>query len=120
MDFIFRPKPTFFVKESLFSFASAVGKPIHLDMALVNKTRPSYARVKVQVDLLLDFPKCLEMEIVNSNTKESRIEKVKIKCDFLPKYCNECKLKGLDEMECKVLHPQLNPSQEEKRQRYHS
>lgn len=39
--------PTFFVKESLFLLASAVGKTIHLDMATINKTRPSYARVKV-------------------------------------------------------------------------
>jgi len=40
-------KPTFFVKESIFSLATAVGKPIHLDMATINKRRPSCARVKV-------------------------------------------------------------------------
>ncbi|KAG5611139.1 hypothetical protein H5410_022420 [Solanum commersonii] len=34
-------KPTYFVKESLFSLALAVGKPLHLDMATINKTRPS-------------------------------------------------------------------------------
>uniref|UniRef100_M1DV70 DUF4283 domain-containing protein n=1 Tax=Solanum tuberosum TaxID=4113 RepID=M1DV70_SOLTU len=33
--------PTFFVKEVLFSIASAVGKPIHLDQATIKKTRPS-------------------------------------------------------------------------------
>ncbi|XP_070040107.1 uncharacterized protein [Nicotiana tomentosiformis] len=49
--------PTFFVKECLFSLASAVGKPMHLDMATRNKTRPSCARVKVLVDLLADLPK---------------------------------------------------------------
>lgn len=31
-------KPTYFVKESIFSLASAVGKPLHLDMATINKT----------------------------------------------------------------------------------
>ncbi|WMV59282.1 hypothetical protein MTR67_052667 [Solanum verrucosum] len=43
--------PTFFVKECLFSLASAVGKPIQLDLATINKTRPSCARVKGLVDL---------------------------------------------------------------------
>ncbi|KAG5617651.1 hypothetical protein H5410_017475 [Solanum commersonii] len=98
-------KPTFFVKESLFSLASAVGKPIHLDLATVNKTRPSCAKVKVQVDLLADLPKCVEMEIVNSTTTESRVEHVKIKYDFLPKYCKKCMLHN--EQECRVLHPEL-------------
>ncbi|PHU25145.1 hypothetical protein BC332_03477 [Capsicum chinense] len=70
-------KPTYFVKESLFSLASAVSKPIHLYMATMNKTRPSYARVRVQVDLLADLLKYDEMEIVNSITEESRVEKNK-------------------------------------------
>ena len=48
--------PTFFVKESLFTMASAVGKPLQLDLATINKTRPSCARVKVQVDLLAELP----------------------------------------------------------------
>ncbi|KAG5604960.1 hypothetical protein H5410_026452 [Solanum commersonii] len=71
-------KPTYFVKETLFSLASAVGKLLHLDMATINKNRPSYARVKAQVDLLCEFPKHVEMEIFNETTKESRLEKVKI------------------------------------------
>ncbi|KAG5585002.1 hypothetical protein H5410_045436 [Solanum commersonii] len=34
-------------KIALFSLATTVGKPLHLDMATINNTRPSYARVKV-------------------------------------------------------------------------
>lgn len=100
-------KPTFFVKESIFSLASAIGKPIHLDMATINKTRPSFARIKVQVDLLFDFPQFVEVEVINENTKESRVEKVKIQYDLLPKYCKHCKVQGHYEKECKVLHPEL-------------
>lgn len=85
-------KTTYIVKESLFSLASAVENLIHLDMATVNKTRPSFAWVKFQVDLLVEFPKFVEMEIVKSSTNESRIEKFKIRYDFLPKYCKHCKL----------------------------
>lgn len=106
-------RPIFFVKESLFSLASAVGKSIQLDMATVNRTRPSCAKVKVQVDLLAEFPKFVEMEIVNSNTKESTVEKVKIQYDFMPKYCQKCKLQGHEEQECRVLHPELQKNYEE-------
>lgn len=84
-------KPTYFVKEALFSLATVVGKPLHLDMATINKTRPSCARVKVQVDLLCDFPKHVEMEIINAAKKKSRLEKVKIQYYMLPKYCKQCK-----------------------------
>lgn len=41
-----------FDKESLFSLATAVGKPLVIDKATNNQTRPSCARVKVEVDLL--------------------------------------------------------------------
>ncbi|KAG5585340.1 hypothetical protein H5410_045774 [Solanum commersonii] len=101
-------KPTFFVKESIFSLATAVGKPIHLDMATTNKRQPSCARVKVQVDLLANFPKFVEIEIVNEDTKESRIERVKIHYDMLPRYCLHCKVQGHAEEECRSIHPELH------------
>lgn len=52
------------------------------------------------------------MEIVNDITMESRIEKVKIRYDFLPKYCTKCKLQGHDEQERRVLHPKLKIAKE--------
>lgn len=39
--------PTFFGKETIFSLASDIGKPIHLDAATINKTHTSCVRVKV-------------------------------------------------------------------------
>lgn len=47
----------------MFSLASAVGTPLHLDLATTNKTRPSCARVKVLVDLIEDLPKRVRMDI---------------------------------------------------------
>ncbi|WMV51731.1 hypothetical protein MTR67_045116 [Solanum verrucosum] len=44
--------PNFFCEEAIFSLAAAVGKPLQVDVATKNKTRPSCARVKVEVDLL--------------------------------------------------------------------
>lgn len=99
--------PTYFVKECLFSLASTVGKPLHLDMATINKTRPSCARVKVLVDPLADLPKKVRMDIENEATGETRTEWVNIQYDMLPKYCKMCKLQGHDEFECWRLHPEL-------------
>lgn len=55
--------PTYFFKECLLSLASSVGKPLHLDMATINKTRTSCARVKVLNDLLTDLPNKVRMDI---------------------------------------------------------
>uniref|UniRef100_M1CST3 Uncharacterized protein n=1 Tax=Solanum tuberosum TaxID=4113 RepID=M1CST3_SOLTU len=110
-------RPTLFVKESIFSLASVVGKPLLLDVATINKTRPSCARVKVQVDLLADLPKVIELEVRNEDTDTSRVEKVKIQYDLLPKYCQTCKLQGHAEMECRVLHPELKVAVDEEEER---
>ncbi|KAG5586058.1 hypothetical protein H5410_046492 [Solanum commersonii] len=85
-------KPTFFVKEFIL-----VRKPLHLDLVTINKTRPSCATVKELVDL----------EVVNEASNTTRVEKVQVQYDMLPKYCNECKLQGYGEQECKVLYLEL-------------
>lgn len=41
--------PNFFCEAVVFSLAAAVGKPLQVDLATKNKTRPSFARVKVEV-----------------------------------------------------------------------
>lgn len=82
------------MKESIFSLASAIGKPIQLDLATINKMHPSCARVKIQVDLLSDLPKNIEVEVLNETSKVSRIETMKIQYDFIPKYCKHCKVQG--------------------------
>ncbi|KAH0633321.1 hypothetical protein KY284_036107 [Solanum tuberosum] len=73
-------KPTFFVKEFILKTPSS-----------------SCARVKELVDL----------EVVNEASNTSRVEKVQVQYDMLPKYGNECKLQGYGEQECKVLYLEL-------------
>ncbi|KAK4713782.1 hypothetical protein R3W88_019689 [Solanum pinnatisectum] len=99
--------PTFFVKEVLFSLASVVGKPLQLDLATINKTRPSCARVKVQVDLLAKKPEVVQMQLEDENTLENRVVSVRIQYDSLPAYCMKCKIQGHGKEECRVLHPEL-------------
>ncbi|KAH0706418.1 hypothetical protein KY285_010920 [Solanum tuberosum] len=72
---------TFFVKEVLFSLTFVVGKPIQLDLATINKTRPSCGRVKVQVELLAEKPEFVQMQLEDENTLENRVVTVKIQYD---------------------------------------
>lgn len=98
--------PNFFVKEAIFSLAAAVGKPLQVDMATKNQTRPSYARVKVKVDLLGEFPKRINIGVRTASGEV--VEKCfDIKYDYMPKYCAKCKLQGHDEQGCYVLHLEL-------------
>lgn len=90
-----------------FSLASAVGTPFKLDMATIYNTRPSCARVKVQVDLLADLPKKMHMDIEDEVIGSVRTEWVNIQYDYIPKYCKRCKLQGHNENSCWRLHPEL-------------
>ncbi|KAK6773948.1 hypothetical protein RDI58_029187 [Solanum bulbocastanum] len=93
--------PTYFVKECLLSLASAVGKPMQLDLATINKTRPSCARVKVLVDLKGDFPKSITMDMENEVTGEVLMEEIHIRYDYVPFYCDVCKMQGHSTQECR-------------------
>ncbi|KAH0640411.1 hypothetical protein KY285_036997 [Solanum tuberosum] len=104
--------PNFFGKETIFSLAAAVGKPLQVDLATSNKTRPSCARVKVEVNLLGEFPKRVNVGI-KKKTGEIVAKWIDIKYDYLPKYCKSCKLQGHNEKECFVIHPELYPTQED-------
>ncbi|KAG5629510.1 hypothetical protein H5410_001227 [Solanum commersonii] len=77
--------PTYFAKECLFSLAFVVGKPVQLDLAIINRTRPSCARVKVLVDLKGEFPKSVIMDIVNEATGKIKKEVVIINMITSPK-----------------------------------
>ncbi|KAG5632275.1 hypothetical protein H5410_003992 [Solanum commersonii] len=78
--------PNFFGEDAVFSLVAAVGKPLQVDMATKNQTRPSCARVKVEVDLLREFSKRIKIGIKMKN--EEVLEKwIKIKYDYVPKYC---------------------------------
>ncbi|KAG5568573.1 hypothetical protein H5410_064411 [Solanum commersonii] len=56
-----RLSPDLFAKRSLLSMALAVGRPIAIDRATQDKTRPSTARVKVILDLLDKLPKRMRL-----------------------------------------------------------
>lgn len=79
--------PNFFAKEAIFSIASAVGKPLTVDMATKNQTRPSCAKVKIEVDLTANLPQRVRINEEDDNTGEIKYKWVKVQHDHMPKYC---------------------------------
>lgn len=55
--------PNIFGKKAIFSLTRVVGKPLQVDMATRNQTKPSCARVKVKVDLLKEFQKSIKIGV---------------------------------------------------------
>ncbi|KAK4378144.1 hypothetical protein RND71_000006 [Anisodus tanguticus] len=88
--------------------AASVGIPISIDSATRNKTRPSSARVKVEVDLLKVHPKSVLIQV--GEGAEITSTQQRIRYDFLPKYCTNCKLQGHDSIGCWKLNPELRPN----------
>ncbi|KAG5587559.1 hypothetical protein H5410_047993 [Solanum commersonii] len=62
--------PNFLGEEPVFSMAATtVGKPLHVDMTTLNKTHPSCTRVKVELDMLGEFPKCINVGMRKKSRK---------------------------------------------------
>ncbi|KAH0773825.1 hypothetical protein KY290_010962 [Solanum tuberosum] len=95
--------PELFAKQSLLSIASTVGKPIAIDKATQDKSRPSTARVKVELDLLANFPHRMRIQYVDQKIGKSVEQFQKFVYDNLPFYCNFCKNQGHNESECQLL-----------------
>lgn len=75
-------------------------------MATINKTRPNCAKVKVEVNLLRELPKRINVGI-KKKRREKLAKQIQIKYDFLPKYCHTCKLQGHNKKNYFVLYPEL-------------
>lgn len=98
--------PNIFWKKVIFFLVAAMGKPPQVDMATLSKTRPSCARAKVKVDLKGEFSTRINMGVRKRNGE--MVEKqVNIKYNYVPKYCNTCKLQVHSENKYFILHPEL-------------
>nr|XP_016515351.1 PREDICTED: uncharacterized protein LOC107832063 [Nicotiana tabacum] len=85
------------------SIASAVGKPLAIDKAMKDRTRPSAARVKVLLDLLDKHPKNVKIFVVEKLSGKSNNFHQKVMYDYLPMYCTCCKHQGHDENSCRSM-----------------
>lgn len=96
MDLFFFFLSEYFGEKTIFSLIAVVSKPLQVDLAIKNQTRLSCSRVKVKVDLLSDFPKCIKIEIKKGNGKVLE-QWIQIKYDHFLKYCKTCMIQGHDE-----------------------
>ncbi|KAG5628412.1 hypothetical protein H5410_000129 [Solanum commersonii] len=99
--------PWFEPDEAIFSIAAAVGKPLTVDMATRNQTRPSCARVKIEVDLTAKLPQRVRITEEDDITGDTKYKWVKVQYDYMPKYCKECHLQGHNEHSCWSIHLEL-------------
>ncbi|KAG5590811.1 hypothetical protein H5410_041325 [Solanum commersonii] len=91
--------PNFFVKEAIFSIASAVGKPLTVDMA-PNQTKLCKSQSGVKI---------IEKD---DSTGHVKYKWIQVQYDHMPKYCKECCLQGHDEHNCWTIHPKLYDNRE--------
>ncbi|KAM7462626.1 hypothetical protein LguiA_030747 [Lonicera macranthoides] len=86
----------FLKKESLFSIGKTLGQPLKMDSATVDLTKPSVARVCIEMNLLKKFQARIWIGCgLNGFWQRVLYEKV-------PKYCSKCFKKGHEVFECKI------------------
>ncbi|KAG5584613.1 hypothetical protein H5410_045047 [Solanum commersonii] len=110
MDIIPKSTTKFFANEAIFSIANAIGKPLMVDMATKNQTRPSCAKVKIQVDLTAKLPQRVRINEEDDIIGDIKHKWIKVQYDYMPKYWH-------DETNCSTIHSELYESRsDEERQ----
>ncbi|KAL0925310.1 hypothetical protein M5K25_003631 [Dendrobium thyrsiflorum] len=91
----------FFNNQVLFALASIFGRPLQTDQATSLITRPSVARVLVELDVSKKQPK----EVWLGSEMNGYFQKVVF--ENLPSFCAHCKMHGHLMSDCFILHPTL-------------
>lgn len=85
---------------------------MQVDLATQNKTKPSCTKVKVEVGLLGDFPKRINVGMRPKN-REIKEKWINVKYDYVPKHYKTCKLQDHNEKKCFVMYLELYPKKKE-------
>lgn len=104
--------PDLFAKTSMLCILSVVVKPIEIDKATHDKSRPSTTRVKVKLHLLDNHPKRIRLQYLDTKYGNIIEHFQEFVDDNLPRYCNYCKYQGHDEKMCHLMNGQNNEQQE--------
>ncbi|KAI0495921.1 hypothetical protein KFK09_022228 [Dendrobium nobile] len=91
----------FFNSKVLHALGSIFGRPLQTDQATASKTRPSVARVLVEVDISKKHPK----EVWVGSKAYGYMQKAEF--ERVPEFCNHCKMHGHAVTECFKLNPDL-------------
>ncbi|KAH0726124.1 hypothetical protein KY284_001989 [Solanum tuberosum] len=92
-----------FTRKSLLSIALAAGRPIAIDKATQVRSRPSTARVKVELDLLDKHPKRIKLQYLDEESSKILEHFQEIVYDNLPLYRTNCKHQGHAEINCRLI-----------------
>ncbi|KAL0908717.1 hypothetical protein M5K25_023224 [Dendrobium thyrsiflorum] len=95
-----------FNSQVLFALAGIFGRPLQTDQATASVSRPSVARVLVELDVYKKHPK----EIWLGSDLTGYFQKVEFENVHI--FCNHCKLYGHGAPECFILHPALRQKKE--------
>ncbi|XP_070029285.1 uncharacterized protein [Nicotiana sylvestris] len=83
-----------------------IGIPIIMDKATISKTRPTTAKIKIEIDVTKTLLHEVQIDIMNENGQmESIIQKVEY--EAIPEYCSHCKMLGHSDLKCRILHLDL-------------
>ena len=77
--------------------ASAVGKPLHMDSHTENRTRLSFARICIEIDLSSKLPKTASL-----NSGNGKYTTIRIEYPWLPQNCSNCQVFGHKLSQCHV------------------
>ncbi|XP_009768438.1 uncharacterized protein [Nicotiana sylvestris] len=81
---------------------SAIGTPFEMDLATRGRTRPSIAKVRVEIDLLKDQPNSVYVGQIYDNAPQKGFMQ-KIEFEGVPKYCKFCRKLGHNMINCRAL-----------------
>ncbi|PKU79759.1 hypothetical protein MA16_Dca010987 [Dendrobium catenatum] len=101
MDFFFESIVTFFNPKVLHALGSIFGYPLQIDQATAIRTRPSVARVLVEVDISKKHAK----EIWVGSKAYGYLQRVEL--EKVSYFCSHCKIHGHATSECFKLHSDL-------------
>lgn len=73
----------------LTKLSNMLGKPIHCDTPTASMTRLSYARVLIEVDMLIDLPSSINLVLPNGSTLTQQVM-----FESLPRLCKTCRIIG--------------------------
>ncbi|PKU63951.1 hypothetical protein MA16_Dca021580 [Dendrobium catenatum] len=91
----------FFNPKVLHALGTIFGRPLQTDQATVSRTRPSIARVLVEVDISKNHPK----EVWVGSKAYGYLQKAEF--EKIPDFCTHCKVYGHAYVDCFKIHPEL-------------
>ncbi|KAK4716268.1 hypothetical protein R3W88_014606 [Solanum pinnatisectum] len=71
----------------------SIGTPLEMDLATIGRTRPSMAKVRVEIDLIKPQLDSVYVGLTHKNFPQTGFMQEKIEYEGVPKYCKYCKKK---------------------------